>query len=244
MMRQDSPGLLSRATVREILIVVTGIMIAFALDAWWDRSSTTASLRQQAELVLDELRAAESELQSAVDTHRRLMETAQSLAGLLEALPSDGGLSVPDTTLADLMVQYTVDIGSPSMESFLDAGGSRLIDDPEEVRLARSWPIQLEDTMDDQVFLRESYTVPLARYLRSRYSLGRSETTNHEYRAALFFNDPGMMANLEFEDVLITPEMELVNLLNARVAKEKHAMVTLGLVLDMNRDLIELFDDI
>lgn len=238
------PRLLSRDTVREVLVVVAGILIAFSLDAWWDRSSATASLREQADLVLDELLETEAQLQSAVDIHRRLLESAELLMVRLGALSSGGELSVPDTILADLMVQYTVDIGSPSMQSFLRNGGSRLIDDQEGIRLARSWPIQLEDTMDDQVYLRENFTVPLARYLRSTYPLGRSEIVNLDYRAALFFNDPEMKADLEFDEVRLTPDMTILNLLSARVAMEKHATVTLGLVLETNRHLISIFDDV
>ncbi len=236
--------IISRESVREVIVVVVGILIAFSLDAWWDRSSTNASLKQQADLVLDELLATEHQLQSAIEIHERLLAASQTIVDLLDREPQSGEVLVADTMLADLLVQNTVDIGSPSMESFLDSGGSRLIEDGDAVRLARSWPTQIDDTLDDQVYLRENFTVPFARYLRSTVDLGRAERNNMAYRSALYFGTPDELVGLEYDVVRLTPEMELLNHLNARITMEELTTVALGLVLDSTQELISVFEEI
>jgi hypothetical protein len=236
--------LFSRSTLREVLIVVVGIMIAFSLDAWWDRSSSTASLRDQAALVLDELRATESAFESSIDNHQRLLDTAQFLVEQLNSVSRGGEIIVADTTIAALMVQFTVDVGTPSLESFLESGGSGLISDPEDRAMLRSWPTSIEDKIDDQVFLRDNYTVSLADFLRQNFDLGESEVTSHTYRASLHFNAPEMREHLRFEQIQLRSETELLNLLNARVAMEKFMTLTLEEVLDINRELITIVEEI
>ncbi len=235
---------ISRSTVREIAILVIGIMIAFSLDAWWDKVSVQSGLQEHAGLVLDELRTTEERLESAVTRHKLYAENARWLAQQLESAEPNSIVSVPDTTLASLMLQSTIDIGVSSVTSFLNSGGTSLIGNPADRTLIRSWPTTVEDIMDDQLYLRDTYTVPLASFVRSKYDLGHSEQNYIIYLSAITFKTPDLLNDLEFQSVELRSDVELKNLLNARYSIENITSVTLSNRLQTTRKLIRIMEGI
>ncbi len=79
----ERPRSVLRQSAREMVVVVTSILIAFGLDAWWD---STIERRQEHDLLsslLTEFRSNEAQLADRISNHQRLAANAAALADLL-----------------------------------------------------------------------------------------------------------------------------------------------------------------
>jgi hypothetical protein len=74
--------------VREVILIVAGILIAFGLNAWWlGRSARSTETVYLSRLETD-LHTTEVELQEKIEIHREKVELLQALIALLGAGPS------------------------------------------------------------------------------------------------------------------------------------------------------------
>lgn len=136
-MAKANRGIL-RESIREIVVVVASILIAFALDAWWD----SAVERDQERALLAGLQAEfeqnRAPLDERISNHERLAAGAHALAALLDAADGDS-VTVPDSLLITLVVTPTFDPTLGTLEEAQSSGRTRLIRDGELRRRLRAW---------------------------------------------------------------------------------------------------------
>jgi hypothetical protein len=161
-----------RETLREVLVVVASILIAFSLDAWWDGLVERGQLRGQLEAVIAELEAGRGELNDAVRSHRLYGGAAGALHEQLRSLDPDAPAEVPDTLVGSLFSHFTMDVSTSATISFLDAGGQSLVGDAWARRALADWPARMGDAIDDQAQLRAVVQAGYHPYMVSTFSLG------------------------------------------------------------------------
>lgn len=160
-----------RASARDLVLLVLGILIAFGLQASWDahkerREDTEqlASLAAEFEAVIQVLEAEEAHLSGHLEATRALIELF-------------GTETVPDAeellaATRPAVGSRTIQVPSGVISQFFAESTLSRIDDPELRNLLGSWPALLDDTAEQLVWLRthrdEVFTPALNEYLPAR----------------------------------------------------------------------------
>ena len=158
-----------RESIREIVVVVASILIAFALDAWWDSAVERDQERALLAGLLTEFEQNRPRLDVRIDNHERLAAGQHALAALLDAAGADSA-TVPDSLLITLFVTPTFDPTLGTLDEAQSSGRTRLIRNDELRRRLRGWQgLWLDAREEEQLSLQlvqdELYPV-LARHVR------------------------------------------------------------------------------
>lgn len=209
-----------RRVLAESVVIVASILLAFALDAWWDDRSREAELRGQLEVVAGEMESTHQALQRALNAHDLNAHLAEHLASVMVQLEEGTQVVVSDTLVGPLFPQVTADLTTESLEAFIAAGGLELIDDGELRRQLLGWPTRIEDLLDDEIYLRNFAAADLASYLRANFSVANAELHSTPWVLGRFGAAPRPDADL-FGTVTLRHDQRLMNLLAAREVGER-----------------------
>ena len=139
----------------ELVTVVGGILIAFALDAWWDRQ---VSRRWE----LDQLRSLREEFTENLDGLDPVVESHWSAARRLEAILAFAASSAPgtrtsfpDTILGSLIGWRTSDISLGTLDALLASGKLSEIQSAELRSRLAGWQARVDDAQEDEALARD-----------------------------------------------------------------------------------------
>ena len=124
------------SAIRDVVIVVFSILLAFAIDAWWD--GRAAADREQAlvETLMTELAAATDDLQQYRDHHAGVAEAGSELLGLRGEPPVSRERA--DSLLGVIITGRPYSPSGAVLGSLLGGEGGTNLSDPEAaLRLAR-----------------------------------------------------------------------------------------------------------
>ncbi|NNK61877.1 MAG: hypothetical protein HKO98_01605 [Gemmatimonadetes bacterium] len=129
----------------EALVIIASILIAFALDAWWDNRQERARIAELLSAVADDFEREVAVLDSIVAANRGryVVETA-----FLRA--TDAGAATVSADSIARLAAMTEDhqIYDPSfgaLSALLSSGGLESVDDPDLRRRLAGWPAELLD---------------------------------------------------------------------------------------------------
>lgn len=131
-----------------------------------------------------------------------------------------------DTLVGPLFPQFTMDLSSSSLESFLQAGGLDLVTDAEARIALLSWATEIEDARDDEVFLRTFPAAQLGSYLRQNFDVAKAELLGGPWLRATSTNAMEALAQ-EVGHTTLRADPVLLNLLAARESHERDMVRTL-----------------
>ena len=138
----------------ELFVVVAGILIAFWLDAWWDRSSA-----REAELA--ELASVRSEVSEGIDVLEGFLDIqtryGKRLDHAMTELTAEMGSSVAlaDSTLQALLAWRTVDVPTAALDALIASGRLGTIRNPDVRARLASYPTVLADLYEDEDLARD-----------------------------------------------------------------------------------------
>lgn len=157
--------------LREIAIVVVGVLLAFILNSWWMNVREATSNRILLSSLEKEMRSNQEQLQETKKIHEFVLRNALELASLLHETDPGQTAIIPDTILAGSMIAATFNPSSGIIESFLASTEKGAIGKNELVALVASWRYLYEDVVEDELTgfaLIENQFIP---FLRSRVDL-------------------------------------------------------------------------
>lgn len=212
-------------------VIVGSILLAFALDAWWDRQNRDDELREQSAVVAREMQSARLALQQALDAHDLNAHLAEYLASTLQQVAEGSNVLVSDTLVGPLLPQVTADVTTGSLNAFIAAGGLELIEDP-DIRLdLLGWPTRIEDLKDDEIYLRNFAAADLISHFRTNYAVANAELLSIPLLASRFGGEPQVPTS-RLGTVALRNEQQLLNLLAARESGERAIRTGLVEMLD------------
>jgi hypothetical protein len=157
-------------SVREAAVVVGSILVAFALDAWWDDS---VERRQTAEIVA----SLEAEFEANRETLRRdsatvedYVQAAQRLLHAAAAPPADRpSLESMGSDLWKTLSWRTSNLKTAALDAAISAGRLESIE-PVSLRIALAgWPAVIDDMAEEEEFewreITERYHPLLSRFV-------------------------------------------------------------------------------
>jgi hypothetical protein len=120
----------ARPLLLESVIVIVSILIAFALDASWARLQARNDLSQDLAGVADELRSNRRALTYQILLVERVAGSLEGLLGTMDARPTAGWISVPDTTVWISQRTPTFNPSFGAIEALIAAGRLAAVEDP------------------------------------------------------------------------------------------------------------------
>ncbi len=144
-----------RDIITDIVVVVVGILIAFSLDALWDRWLERKEGMLQLVVLEAEFTGNVEAIRTAAAGHQRLAVRSGALFKLLQVSPSGQVLEVPDTLLGASLAWRTADIPIAAVNALLASGRLHLIRDAELRNLLAAWPAEVQDADEDQLLGRD-----------------------------------------------------------------------------------------
>jgi hypothetical protein len=161
-----------RRILAEGVAIVVSILLAFAIDAWWDEARERSRERTVLTGLRAEFEANRTRLGANLAQHEGTHEAAVALMDL-----SDSGAALPPDSMAYLLRRVFVDAYSynPSggvLEGLIASGELGLIRDTELRGLLASWPGQLDENAEDEAWVfkdvQDVYTPYVNRVLPTR----------------------------------------------------------------------------
>lgn len=199
----------------EAVVIVGSILLAFALDAWWDDRNREAELRDQLSAVAGEMQSSSEALQRALNSHDRNADLAEHLTSALGQVADGSEVVGSDTLIGPLLPQVTADVTTGSLDAFIAAGGLQLIEDRDIRRHLLGWPTRIQDLLDDEIYLRNFAAADLASYLRANAAVANAELRSIPYLMSRFAGGPRVDPDL-LGTVTLRRDQQLINLLAAR----------------------------
>jgi hypothetical protein len=161
-----------RRILAEGVAIVVSILLAFAIDAWWDEAGERSRERTVLAGLRGEFDANRGRLAANLAQHEGTHEAALTLMEI-----SDSGAPVEPDSMEYLLRRVFVDAYSynPSggvLEGLIASGELGLVRDPELRGLLASWPGQLDENAEDEAWVfkdvQDVYTPYLNRVFPTR----------------------------------------------------------------------------
>jgi hypothetical protein len=156
----------------EASAIVISILLAFAIDAWWDDRGN----REAEQLLLQRLRSDFLELQADIRFVEQEHQDASSACITLLNIPY--GEAVPESPEIDHMVAIvfltarTFNPGSGAVDAFLGGAGARLVQNQRLADRILAWPGLVEELQEEEISLQKGVVERWIPFLASRVSLG------------------------------------------------------------------------
>lgn len=157
-----SAGRLKRAGL-EVAVIVLGILLALAADAWWDER-----VRQDREFGLllalqEEFETNAAELEETGRAHMQLLDDALSLLELARdgTLPGEG----VSRSMGGLLSEYRTDLNNGVLNGYLATADPELLSNVEIRSALAAWPAVIEQLWQEEMRARRLVDEEIAPFL-------------------------------------------------------------------------------
>lgn len=134
----------------EGVTIIVSILLAFALDSWWDTHRTSRAVDEGLMSVVEELHDAEGGLVERVSAYDRVDGYLVAVLDLLDSAPSGSAIAIPDTLMAAVLYTPTIDPPTGALEAFLESGLLVSVSDPVAQSHLAVLPSRYDDGKDDE----------------------------------------------------------------------------------------------
>jgi len=193
-------GTLRSRVAAEGLVIVTSILLAFAIDAWWDRRGEAARERDALAALAEDFAEADSILAVRVAAIDSGAVAAQAIMGLVGP-NADPGLADSLAVLIPRIIRRPIfEPPMGTLEALLGSGELRLISDMSLRAALASFPSAVADMRETQNFGSDVVFGMVLPFLDARIPMlefGLMARGESDFRG-----DPGgLMRSLEFENL-------------------------------------------
>lgn len=160
-----------RGAFRESLVIVSSILIAFGVDAWWDARADEVQYRAFLEALAEDIEGTRAELERVRIMHEQIAETAARLM----SSSSTGGPIASCEAVADpysfLLAHPSIDPPMGTVETILSSGRADLVRDRELLRELTRWSSLVEDLQREEEEANAHLTAEVFPLLRDALDL-------------------------------------------------------------------------
>ena len=158
-----------RAFLLEMVVIVGSILLAFALDAWWDTSRARTQETATLQSLHEDFVNARSSADFFLGLEGRMTVAVATLLDAARQGRAEGRsfVPVPDSLLALALVPPTFDPHIATLDAALGSNGVLMIRDPDLSRALSAWPGNLTEATEEQeasrVFVLDHFDPTLRR---------------------------------------------------------------------------------
>jgi hypothetical protein len=146
-----------RAVALEMVVIVASILIAFALDAWWDRAQESAAEQAILNDLIEQFEATRVNLADQRRVHLAGVAAVDRMLDRFGKAPPDGTVAFPDSTIMRLYTIPTFDRREYRLESLIQSGRLEVIENPELRDGLARWPGVVAEMLEHQLAARSIY---------------------------------------------------------------------------------------
>jgi len=146
-----------------MVVIVTSILLAFALDAWWSEYRQAREASDLRAALIAEFEVAGEELAVSVSRNERIIASADTLLRMLS-----GGTSpvvVAAGTVGALILTPTTDPQRGTLDALIASGRLDLLGSPALRGLLADWPAELDDVREEELAAKAFVHEHLALFL-------------------------------------------------------------------------------
>ena len=217
--------------------IVLSILLAFAIDAWWEDRGA----RKSEQWLLQRLKADFTEIQAALQLIEK--EHRDTSAACITLLGFPNGEPLPTSPEVDRMVALvfltsrTFNPGSGAVAAFLNSESAKLMENQPLANLLLAWPGVVEELQEEDAYLQEGIANRWIPFLKSRVNLGPYLATYGELMSGL----PSHVTHPSTRRALMVDQAFVNNVLD-RYKSQQIALRDVGPVLAAVEHILELLD--
>lgn len=181
----------------EGVAIVASILLAFAIDAWWD---DRLERRQEAALLDDlyaDFEASQAHLQQWLSGNRFIERSTASLLDRLRSAEPDERVTVTGDLLVGAVSTPTYTPTDSTLRVAIASGQLELIQNADLRKELAAWQQLLEDTREDEILIREIVVHRVIPVLSGQVRLGY--VLDFDIIVGLFFGQSTAFAGQQFE---------------------------------------------
>ena len=138
----------------EVCTIVFGILLAFALDAWWNQERERGRELVALESLAEEFSQNLSELATRSARNERTAERLEAFQSTLDA-SIEGTVVLEAEALTPLIQWATSDLATGTLDGLLVSGELGLISNATLRTALASWPAAIEDAQEDEILAQQ-----------------------------------------------------------------------------------------
>jgi hypothetical protein len=232
-----------RRIAAEGVAIVLSILLAFAIDAAWDKHKD----RQQERALLSALAAdfadARVLIDEAIVAHQRYRASARRLLAIIEQeAPRDDWTAI-DSLLNDVFLNAkTTEIPNGSLTALFASGKLDLIENARLRSLLAAWPSFLDNAIEDQRWILNDVQQRLTPYLNGRIHVRNSYQHSGSLSAVDAMLKETVPPRPPTDHEALWDDREFDNLVSNRLANEVYALHEIMVLARELDNIIEQID--
>jgi hypothetical protein len=162
----------------EATAIVGSILLAFAIDAWWEDRQIQIEEQQVLLGLTDEFVANHDVLSRDLANHLKNLQSLEDILLLIEGGPSNDAKSIAMAALSEMQGPKTTDLGNGTLNALLNSGRLEILESRKLRTQLTAWEGVIDEVLDDQnnnaKMVFEIYVPYFVSENYSRYAIRRS----------------------------------------------------------------------
>jgi hypothetical protein len=217
--------------------IVLSILLAFAIDAWWEDRGD----RKSEQWLLQRLKADFIEIQGALqlieNEHKETSAACITLLGFADGEPLPSSPEIDRMVALVFLTSRTFNPGSGATAAFLNSESAKLLENQPLANLLLAWPGVVEELQEEDAYLQEGIANRWIPFLKSRVNLGPYLATYGEMMSDL----PSHVTHPSSRQALIADQAFVNNVLD-RYKSQQIALRDIMPVLAAVEQILVLLD--
>lgn len=172
MNKRESTRIQWRRLLAESVAVVLSILLAFAIDAWWDARQESGRERDLLAGLRTDFESSRPGLEGRLILARRMAAGTVELLDRIEARESSREVLVPDSLILAVLGGPTYEPATNTLDAALASGEIELLESAELRTELANWRRLLSDTREDELEVRRVTNEQLVPELARSVDLG------------------------------------------------------------------------
>jgi len=140
----------ARRLAGEFGVIVVGVLVALAIDAWWSERQERVDERQAVQLLRAEFQSNAARLDTVASQDREALEAGYALLALMDEAGQGREVYLPPRLLYDLVEVWTYDPINGGLNSLIASGRLGILED-DALRVALAgWPDIVADLRENE----------------------------------------------------------------------------------------------
>jgi hypothetical protein len=215
----------------EIVILVLGILIAFALDSWWDDQKANRWERVQLQALSAEFSTNLAHVDSVILAHENTASDVRQLLDFATQNPAGATAEFPDSVVTKLIAWRTSELTMGALDALLASGDLGEIRSPLLRRQLTAWKALVLDAQEKESLARDFIEYVLTPTMVGQGLLGPAWAARPPWGQAM----PARM-------VTVTASAELKDMAAARLGHVKLSAYSQRLVREQIEAIMVLID--
>jgi hypothetical protein len=155
--------------------IVASILLAFAIDAWWDNRFERIEERRVLESLKAEFLSNAEKIPRYIERHQKSADIALEVMNAMSAAKSDELLRLPAVKVARVLGHNSTTLRSGALGATLQSGDLRYVTNPTIRERLAAWPSLVVDATENEDLLRNLWDPKLIEALAKDVDLTRIE---------------------------------------------------------------------